>query len=160
MPDEVQVPAMPDAVDFARDVLRRRDRKLRKGLGRVDDLDGGRRHALRLQVKKQRYAAQFLATLFDRKAAAAYIHGAAGLQDALGLANDRIVAAKVAADVRAAARPKGRLDWVAGVLAGWLVIRAQGSDKDDRALAAAAKRFTKAPRFWRGSARGEDGDGT
>ncbi len=159
MPDEAQVPAMPDAVDFARDVLRRRDRKLRKGLDRFDELDGGKRHALRLRVKKQRYATQFLATLFDRKAATAYIHGAAGLQDALGLANDRIVAAKVAADVRAAARPKGRLDWVSGVLAGWLAMRAQGSDKDDRALASAAKRFTRAPRFWRGSARGEDGDG-
>ena len=158
-PDDTQVPAVPDAVDFAREVLRRRDRKLRKGLHRFDDLDSGERHALRLQVKKQRYAAAFLATLFDRKAAAAYIQGAAGLQDALGLANDRIVAAKVVADVRAAARPKGRLDWVAGVLAGWLAMRARGSDKDDRALATAAKRFNRAPRFWRHGARGEDGEG-
>jgi CHAD domain-containing protein len=147
---------VPDTFDFARDVLRRRDRKLRKGLNRFDRLDGAGRHALRLRVKKQRYAASFLAKLFDRKAAAAYIHAAAGLQDALGLANDRIVAAKVVADVRAAARPKGRLDWIAGVLTGWLAGRAQAGGDDDRALASAGKRFGKAPRFWR---RGDDGRG-
>ena len=155
-PDEALVPAIPDAVDFARDILRRRDRKLRKGLGRLDKLDGAGRHRLRLQVKKQRYATSFLATLFDRKAAEAYIRAAAGLQDALGLANDRVVAAKVVADVRAAARPKGRLDWVSGAMAGWLAVRAQMSDKDDRAVAAAAKRFIRARRFWR---RRGNGDG-
>ncbi|HKU97681.1 MAG TPA: CHAD domain-containing protein [Vineibacter sp.] len=156
MPGVPAQPPLPEAEDFARDVLRQRDRKLRKGLERFDKLGGAARHALRLRVKKQRYAASFLAKLFDPKAADAYIHAAAKLQDALGLANDRIVAAKVVADIRAAARPKGRLDWAAGVLTGWLAMRAQaGRDDDERALAAAGKRFVKAPRFWR---RGDDGE--
>jgi CHAD domain-containing protein len=150
--------APPDAAAFARDVLRRRDRKLRKRVVRLDRLDGAGRHALRLRVKKQRYAATFLAGLFDRKAAAAYIRGAAGLQDALGLANDRVVAAHVVADVRAAARPKGRVDWIAGVLAGWLAACGQLGGGDDAALAAAARRFSRAPRFWRRKARGGDGE--
>jgi len=155
MPGVPALPPLPDAEDFARDILRQRDRKLRKGLERFDRLGGADRHALRLRVKKQRYAASFLAKLFDPKAADAYIHAAAKLQDALGLANDRIVAAKVVADVRAAARPKGRLDWIAGVLTGWLAMRAQGGGDDERALATAGKRFVRAPRFWR---RGDDGE--
>ena len=155
MPGVPAVAPLPDALDFARDILRRRDRKLRKGLDRFGKLDGSARHALRLRVKKQRYAAAFLAKLFDHKAADAYIHAAAKLQDALGLANDRIVAAKVVADIRAAARPKGRLDWVAGVLTGWLAMRAQAGGDDERALATAGKRFVRAPRFWR---QDEDGE--
>lgn len=155
MPGVPALPQLPDAEDFARDILRQRDRKLRKGLERFDRLGGADRHALRLRVKKQRYAASFLAKLFDPKAADAYIHAAAKLQDALGLANDRIVAAKVVADVRAVARPKGRLDWIAGVLTGWLAMRAQVGGDDERALATAGKRFGRAPRFWR---RGDDGE--
>ncbi|MCW5748495.1 MAG: CHAD domain-containing protein [Alphaproteobacteria bacterium] len=152
----VQTPP-PGTIDFARAVLRRRDRKLRKQLDRLDELDESARHALRLRVKKQRYAATFLAGLFDRKAAAAYIRGAAGLQDALGLANDRVVAAHVVADIRAAARPKGRLDWIAGMIAGALATRGQSDGGDERAVAVAAKRFVKAPRFWRRGKGGEDG---
>jgi CHAD domain-containing protein len=150
---------VPEAADFARSVLRRRDRKLRKGLDRFDRLDASERHALRLRVKKQRYAASFLAGLFDRKAAAAYIRGAADLQDALGLANDRIVATRVVADIRVAARPKGRLDWIAGMLTGWLVMRAQGNGKDEHTLTVAVRRFRKAPRLWRHGAGGGNGAG-
>ncbi|TXL70504.1 CHAD domain-containing protein [Vineibacter terrae] len=155
VPPPMPAPSVPDALGFARDVLRGRDRKLRKGLERFRRLDGAQRHALRLRVKKQRYAASFLSKLFDRKAAGAYIQAAAGMQDALGLANDRLVAAKVIADIRAAARPKGRLDWIAGVLTGWLAGRAQAGGDDDRAVASAGKRFRKAARFWRG---GDDGE--
>jgi CHAD domain-containing protein len=153
--EPADVVAVPDAVEFARDVLRRRDRKLRKLLKKFDELDGPARHQVRLRVKKQRYAASFLAGLFDRKPGAAYIHAAAGLQDALGLANDRVVAAHVVSDIRAAARPKGRLDWIAGVVTGWLEMQARAVD-EDRAVAVAARRFRRAPRFWRGAAR-EDG---
>jgi CHAD domain-containing protein len=158
----VEMPAAPAAglpspTDFARDTLRRRHRRLLKGLRRIGKLDGAARHELRLKTKKQRYAAGFLSKLFDPKAAAAYIQGAAAVQDALGLANDRLVATQVVADIRAAARPKGRLDWISGMLAGWLAMRAQAGG-DDKALAAATKRLARAPRFWRGAARHHDGE--
>jgi CHAD domain-containing protein len=147
-------PARPaDTALFARKMLRRRHRRLRDGLDRLKRLDAAERHALRLQVKKQRYAASFLAGLFDRKSADAYIEAAAGLQDALGLANDRIVAARVVADIRSAALPKGRLDWIAGVLTGWLAVRARGSADDARKLRTAVRRYRRAPRFWK------DGEG-
>lgn len=150
--------AVPDAVEFAREVLRRRDRKLRKLLKKFGELDGGARHQVRLRVKKQRYASSFLAELFDRKRAAAYIHAAAGLQDALGLANDRVVAAHVVSDIRAAARPRGRLDWIAGAVTGWLEMQARAAD-EDRAIAVAAKRFRQAPRFWRSAAHDDEDEG-
>jgi CHAD domain-containing protein len=152
------IAVVPDALEFARDVLRRRDRKLRKLLKKFDELDGAARHQVRLRVKKQRYAASFLAGLFDRKRAAAYIQTAAGLQDALGFANDRAVAAHVVSDIRAAARSKGRLDWIAGAVTGWLEMQARAVD-EDRAIAAAAKRFRQAPRFWRGAAHEDEGTG-
>lgn len=153
----VAVPAsLPEPLDFARDTLRRRHRKLRRTLARLEELDAAQRHTLRLQVKRQRYVASFLAERFDRKAVSAYIRAATCLQDALGLANDRTVASRVVADIRAAARAAGQLDWIAGLVQGVLAAHADAHDADDRAVAAAAKRFVKAPRFWRRPRRRKD----
>ncbi len=46
------------------------------------------RHEVRIAVKKLRYATEFFASLFPRKAARSYIKALAVLQDELGVLND------------------------------------------------------------------------
>ena len=59
---------LPIAV-FAAEVLTRRWRKLRKKGKALAQLDARRRHKLRIQAKKLRYAVEFFASLFDSKRA-------------------------------------------------------------------------------------------
>ncbi|MBL8673594.1 MAG: CHAD domain-containing protein [Rhodospirillales bacterium] len=163
-PEGVDDATADAARNFARRALDRLHRKARKAGRKLRALDADGRHALRLRVKKLRYAATFFAGLFDPAAARPYIEAAAGLQDALGLANDRAVATRVAADIRAAARPKGRLDRIGGAIEGWLAARDADparADGEEKALRRAWKRFEAAPLFWRvkAAARGAAGDG-
>ena len=157
VPGGTETGPSPTPAAFAHHALQRRHRKLRRSLKRLGDLDANQRHAVRLQVKRQRYAATFLADLFDPKAANAYIRSATNLQEALGLANDRVVAARIVADIRSSARTAGRLDWITGVLDGVLAARTQQHAGGDRCVRRAARRFVKAARFWRRGRR--DGDG-
>jgi CHAD domain-containing protein len=143
---------------FARDRLRRRHKRIIKRLRGLDELPAEARHRLRLQVKKQRYAASFLAPLFDPAAARAYIGAAASLQDALGLANDRVEAMRIVGEIAEAARPAGRLDWVAGALSGWLSA-APTAEIEDK-VARAARRFARVERFWRDGHQDEEQDTT
>ncbi len=139
---------------FARDRLGRRHKRIAKRLKALDELPAEARHALRLQVKKQRYAASFLAPLFDPAAARAYIGAAASLQDALGEANDRVDAMRVVGEIAEAARPAGRLDWIAGALSVWL--SAAPMTEIDKHVARAARRFARVERFWRDGQEDEE----
>lgn len=139
---------------FARERLRRRHKRIARRLRALDALSAKARHKLRLQVKKQRYAASFLAPLFDPAAARAYIGAAAALQDALGLANDRVEAMRIVGEIAEATRPAGRLDWIAGALSGWLM--AAPADRIEDAVARAARRFARTGRFWRDGQEDEE----
>jgi CHAD domain-containing protein len=139
---------------FARDQLGRRHKRIFKRLKALEDLPAEARHALRLQVKKQRYAASFLAPLFDPTAARAYIEAAASLQDALGRANDRVDALRVVGEIAEAARPAGRLDWIAGALSAWL--SAAPTAAIDKDMARTARRFARVQRFWRDGQEDEE----
>lgn len=150
-------PAAEDAMGplaFARDRLGRRHKRIVKRLKALDKLPAEARHALRLQVKKQRYAASFLSPLFDPTAARAYIGAAASLQDALGEANDRIDAMRVVGQIAEAARPAGRLDWIAGALSFWLSAAPMAAI--DKHVARAARRFARVKRFWRDGQEDEE----
>jgi len=143
---------------FARDRLRRRHKRIVKRLRMLDELPAEARHDLRLQIKKQRYAASFLSPLFDPTAARAYIGAAASLQDALGLANDRAEAVRIVGEIADGARPAGRLDWIAGALSGWLA--AAPADEIEDKVARAARRFARVERFWRDGQEDEEQDTT
>ncbi|MBX3498775.1 MAG: CHAD domain-containing protein [Alphaproteobacteria bacterium] len=147
---------MTGPLAFARERLRRRHKRIAKRLKALDELPAEARHILRLEVKKQRYAASFLAPLFDPAAARAYIGAAASLQDSLGLANDRVEAMRVVGEIAEAARPAGRLDWVAGALSGWLSA-APTVEIEDK-VARAARRFARVERFWRGGQEDKEQD--
>jgi inorganic triphosphatase YgiF len=76
----------------AADELRRRWRSIRKRGKRLGALDPQRRHKLRIQAKKLRYAAEFFAGAFPRKKSVRrreeFIAALEQMQDALGDLND------------------------------------------------------------------------
>jgi inorganic triphosphatase YgiF len=76
----------------AADQLRRRWKKILKRGARLDELDAHRRHRLRIQAKKLRYASEFFAGAFPGKKAArrreGFVAALEKLQDALGDLND------------------------------------------------------------------------
>ena len=78
--------------DHAADQLRRRRKKIRKRGRVIEELDPERRHKLRIQVKKTRYATEFFAGVFHQKKSAkrgAKMLGALKrLQTSLGGLND------------------------------------------------------------------------
>lgn len=143
---------------FAREHLRKRHKRIIRRIKELDELPAEARHILRLQVKKQRYAASFLAPLFDPAAARAYIGAAAALQDALGLANDRVEAMRIVGEIADGARPAGRLDWIAGALSFWL--SAAPTVEIEDAVSRTARRFARVERFWRDGQEDEEQETT
>jgi triphosphatase len=81
--------------DAGADELKRRWEKVLKKGKEVDRLDPERRHKLRIQAKKLRYAAEFLAAAFPGKKSARlrkrFLSHLKELQDALGELNDIVV---------------------------------------------------------------------
>jgi triphosphatase len=122
--DRVEMPV----ATFVSGELDRRWRKLRKRCKAVRELSARRRHKLRIQGKKLRYASEFFASLFPggkagrrRKALLAKLET---MQDCLGDLNDIVVHEDLMA---ASVRPKGRIKrrsasrrraFAAGLLAG------------------------------------------
>lgn len=122
---------------FARDLLERRRRRLKRrgrGLAGLDDAD---RHKVRIEAKKLRYAAEFFASLCTTEKAKreqeTFVEALKALQDQLGELNDLVVGPEVLAKLEIdSALP--------------------GSGARDRLLADADEAYAKlmrAKRFWR-----------
>jgi inorganic triphosphatase YgiF len=81
--------------------LERQWRKVRRHGAELDRLDVDAEHQLRIDIKKLRYAAEFLASLYTAKAEAGhrsrFIAALKELQERLGASNDRRIANAVAA---------------------------------------------------------------
>ena len=81
----------PIAGDAAEELRRRRKQLLKKG-ARLNEMDPQRRHKLRIQAKKLRYATEFFAGVFPGKKAVRrredFVAALEQLQDALGDLND------------------------------------------------------------------------
>jgi inorganic triphosphatase YgiF len=124
---------------FAVECLRRRHRKLHRA---GHDLEGtpSQRHAIRIQAKKMRYAAEFFAPLFRSKRGRAYRKALAILQGVLGAANDATVATTLASEL-APDSPS------AALVVGWAGAQADAQDKQ---LARAWREFTRSKPFWVG----------
>lgn len=117
--------APPDAPlgPFATGVLRRRWRRLRRVGEVMEGLDATALHEMRLDAKRLRYAAEPFAALWRSKAARRFNKRLAGLQEALGLANDAVVAQGLAERLAG----KGAGGFALGAVAGFAVGRAEGS---------------------------------
>lgn len=141
--------------EFGKTVLDDRHGKLLKRGRKLSSLDGRRLHRLRIAIKKLRYAAEFLqpafaAAPFDSRAAKPYIEATVRLQGALGALNDHAVADRMLVDIAAASRLDEHIEKALAKLAK----QAAGGDKRRRhKLQRAWKRFEKAGRFWRVTAK-------
>lgn len=101
------------------------------------------RHRLRLAAKKLRYALEFFASLYPRRAARAYLEALVALQDELGRYNDLITARTLVhhlIDHASGARRTG-LAYAAGLLVGWHAGDAQAHAKRQRRAWRAVRRL-------------------
>jgi triphosphatase len=127
--------------------LQKRDRRLRKALRALDTLDLPARHALRLDVKRLRYAVEAAATLFDGADPRSYIDAATRLQGLLGAAND---AAEALATLRATAAESGEPQRHAPLIAAAeRALAAPGGKRTAAQIDKATRRLRKAGRVWR-----------
>jgi inorganic triphosphatase YgiF len=79
--------------DWARQTLRKGRRRIARDARTFAQLAPPQRHALRIAIKRQRYAADFFQPLFERRALSRYLVALAAAQDSLGRANDARVGA-------------------------------------------------------------------
>jgi CHAD domain-containing protein len=138
-PDDAEAAAAREgALDaFAEAALARRWRRLLargEALAAAAPDDAEALHALRLEGKRMRYAAEVFAPLWPGKPSRRFVKRLAALQEALGLANDAAVARGLVAGLAAAGRggpaPAGRTTqahhaWAGGVVEGWALARAR-----------------------------------
>lgn len=88
-------------------VLSKRHARLRDAGRNIESLSTPDLHRLRIQVKKQRYAAEFFGSLFEGPATARYVQALKSLQNSLGYLNDAAVAERLVDDLIANAPKKG-----------------------------------------------------
>jgi len=76
---------------FARKVLKRLHRRLRRDGAQFDELGTDARHRLRIRTKRLRYALQFFGRLYDADRSKRLADALAAVQDSLGALNDLAV---------------------------------------------------------------------
>ena len=141
------------AIDFARAILDRRYKRLRKLGGKRAELPDEGLHRLRIAGKKLRYVADFFRGLFPKKPAAKFIAALAEVQDRLGSLNDAAVSrqllqaleARLADDKNLAA-----MRHASGLVQGWQAARV---DRDLADFQDTWRRLRDRSIFWTGSAR-------
>jgi len=127
---------------YAAHVLERRRRTLIGRGRRIASGDDAARHAVRMQAKKLRYAAEGFAALYPAKAADRFVGRVKALQDRLGELND--IAAAEALTLGLGLTPEAA--FAAGELAG---LRVAGKPKLIARADKALRRLREADRFWR-----------
>ena len=84
---------------FAREVIKRDERRLRRRARKLPTATPEERHRVRIAAKKTRYAAEFFASLFPARRVRDYVKALTALQDELGLLNDITVATRLLAEI-------------------------------------------------------------
>ncbi len=127
-------------------VLGRRHRALRVSPVAPSQRGTEDRHALRIALKKLRYAADAFAPVFARRGEGAdYLDALAGLQEALGDLNDIATGRLLVERLRSAGADPAAIEPALALVEGWLAGREVG---DLRAADRAWARFASAKRFW------------
>ncbi|MFP5410094.1 MAG: CHAD domain-containing protein [Gammaproteobacteria bacterium] len=126
--------------DWARRALKRGHRRVARDARAFDTLPPAARHALRIAIKRQRYAVEFFQPLFAGKRQVRYLAVLRDAQDSLGCANDARVAWGLLASLGTAAGPMG--DFARG----WLA--AKQADADDAESARLMQGFLDTPPCW------------
>ncbi|WLI90553.1 CHAD domain-containing protein [Massilia sp. R2A-15] len=84
---------------FARQILKRDERRLRRRARALSTATPEQRHRVRIAAKKTRYAAEFFSSLFPQRRVRPYVKALTGLQDELGLLNDITVATRLLTEI-------------------------------------------------------------
>lgn len=126
----------------ARAVLRRQYKRVCRRGRAADRNDALSLHALRIEIKKLRYALEFLAPLFPAKAVRGFVRGTADLQDVLGRLNDEAVTERL---LQSLGDTDAEMSHATGIVRGWAHARAEaGLARFD----AAWRAFEKLDPFW------------
>ncbi len=133
-----EVAPMPVAERLARP-LKRWHKQAVADAKRFAELDDAQRHRLRKRIKRLRYAVEFSAGLFERKAVRRYLKPLRALQERLGAISDVIVAID-------ALRGTSERDTQVWFALGWLSARRAALIEQ---AGAELKAFAKAEVFWR-----------
>jgi triphosphatase len=135
---------------FAREVLERRRRKVKKQGRHLDRLDPHARHRVRIAAKKLRYGAEFFGALFTggkgQARHADFVAALSDLQDVLGELNDLVTGHAVLSGLSDGAGVLPSTEFAAGLAA------ADAEARSDALLRRARKRhaaFADAKPFWR-----------
>lgn len=127
-------------LQIAGGLLARRGRQVAKDGKRIGHLDQAERHELRKALKKLRYGAGFLQSLYPDELTGPYLHALSELQDVLGALNDLTVGRRLLMEL-------GRAGNVRGVPALTAILdRRLGKTLDK--LPDAWHRFAKMKPFW------------
>ena len=105
-------------LEFAAGVLAQRHKKVLKAGAPLAELDAAGLHALRIEIKKLRYAAEFFSALYDKKDVREYLNALAALQELLGGLNDAATVERLLEPLRETEGSGQRLEGV-GLLRGW-----------------------------------------
>ncbi len=100
---------------FASRRLARRTKEIERQVGEHGKMNAERRHELRIDFKKLRYALEFFSPIFPHKRLTAYQESLSTIQDLLGTLNDQVTASRLIKEMH----PKGEPDpltrgWIAG----------------------------------------------
>jgi triphosphatase len=129
---------------FATRLLKKRHKKLLAAVERLKDPHPQELHQIRIGVKKLRYTAEFMHSLFPAKPFRQYLAGLKELQQVLGTLNDADVARKLAAKLRAPNKEAGA--HLAGLITGWTAAEMAAATKR---LGKAWADFAETKRFWK-----------
>ena len=142
-PSEHQEQFDSAAKRFARDMLSRRLKKVEKRARHLKQLTIEERHALRIAMKKLRYACEFFAPCFSRREVTDYLALLSETQDLFGAMNDGATARHVLARIETEAGSDSAE--AAAFVAGWHMGRIEPTWNKARK---AYKRFERAEPFW------------
>ena len=105
--------------DFAAQLIKARDRKVRKLGKKIGKLDAAHLHELRIRIKKLRYAVEFFRDLWRGARVKKYLSTLKHLQNSLGSAHDAMVSSRLIMDLAASQEHKDKFmesrlaDWAA-----------------------------------------------
>jgi inorganic triphosphatase YgiF len=134
-------------LEFARDVLARRHRRVVKRGRGLAELDAPALHELRIEIKKLRYAAEFLSALYERKMVRDYTSALARLQSRLGSINDAMAVERLCEQLRDRTQEADRpASEAIGLARGWAAATQRAHLAE---LPAAWDPFRAAPKFWK-----------
>jgi triphosphatase len=125
---------------WARGSLQQGHRPIVRGARAFAGLQPPQRHALRIAIKRQRYAAEFFQTLFAGRRQAQYLDMLREAQDSLGRTNDARVARELLTNAPVDTGPVGQF------VLGWLAAQqVQGPPED---MAVHLQQFAKFAPYW------------